>query len=378
MGSSIYRSLIIAGLLVIHPTQVIAQRLDIRGNVTAVVGADSAPVGSVWAVLHKVTLIGGAPIDSVLTGPDGIYTFHTNGVDTTAMYVVSIMHRGIAYFTNPISTRGDLLGEAERLFVYDTSSTAAHIYLGQRHVVVRPPEEDGSLQVLELLVLRNDSTLTRVAPDSTHPTWVGAVPRGVVQLQVGEGDIAAGAVFRRGDSLVVLAPIPPGERQVVITYTIPRGMRTLHLPVDQFTGHMNVLIADSAYGRETGGALELIGSESLEDVSFTRYEGRQLQAGMPVRLEFTRRSFTDRDLINWIAILSGLLMLAAFAYWLTVRKNVVRGVDPQAIAAAVAALDRDFAAIDQPTRDQRLEYSNRREHLKRVLNDALARRSDAD
>ena len=39
---------------------------------------------------------------------------------------------------------------------------------------------------------------------------------------MGESDLSPDAVTRRGDSVLVLAPIAPGDKQLTLQYVIPR------------------------------------------------------------------------------------------------------------------------------------------------------------
>src|SRR5207245_11057905 len=94
----------------------------------------------------------------------------------------------------------------ETVSVFDTSSTEA-LSLAQRHLLVQPANPGGSSPVLELLVLRNGGRRTRVAPDSGHPSWRGALLAGALEVEVGESDVSGDAVVHGGDSIGVIAAI---------------------------------------------------------------------------------------------------------------------------------------------------------------------------
>ena len=70
-----------------------------RGRVVHVRGADSTAVAGEWAVLHRVGLASGEPIDSVPTDRRGRYRVSAPERDTLATYLVSVRYLGIAYFT---------------------------------------------------------------------------------------------------------------------------------------------------------------------------------------------------------------------------------------------------------------------------------------
>ena len=92
------------------------------------------------------------------------------------MFFVSASHHGIAYLTPPMRASSSVDEAVGTLVVYDTSSSSPSISLEQRHLVFRTDEETGARQVLELLVLSNKGSLTRIASGDTTPVWLGAIP----------------------------------------------------------------------------------------------------------------------------------------------------------------------------------------------------------
>lgn len=338
-------------------------------------GAEATPVRGIWVVLHQVTLAGGAPVDSGRTDRGGRYRVQSPALDTGAVYIVSVTYAGIAYFSRPVHpVRGVPLDTAETLTVYDTSSTTPRIELAQRHLIVRRPEGDGSRHVLELLVLRNNGLRTRIAPDTSRPVWAGVLPLGAIQFQVGESDVSSEAVYRRGDSVAVAAPVPPGEKQVVVSYILPRSVPRLQLPLDQAVGRVNLLVEDSAATLE-GDALDRMGAELIEGVSFQRFARSDVAAGTPVSLRFARGRFAPASLWWVVVSLAGLVLLSGLMLvWRRTRVPADLGPassDPAVLAAQIAALDAVFEARADPSPADRKAYQRRREWLKSRLQDLL-------
>ncbi len=346
------------------------------GRVVQVSGADSTPVANAWAVLHQVTLSSGAPVDSGRTDARGRYRLRSPGRDSAAVYIVSLTYAGIAYFTRPVhAPRGVVEGTAEALAVYDTSSTSPAVLAAQRHIIVRRPEQDGSRHVLELLVLHNAGARTRISPDTASPVWQGTLPRGAIQLEVGESDVSSEAVYRRGDSIAVAAPVPPGDKQVVVSYILPRSSRRFDLTLDQPIARFNVLVEDSAATVE-GRALERVGSEMIEGTSFVRFTKNDLGSGARVVVQFSGSAPGAADWWWLIVGLAGAALAAGLAWaWRRTQPAAATGApdDPEALAAQIAALDTAFESRTEATAQERGAYQRRRAELKARLEALLAR-----
>jgi hypothetical protein len=348
----------------------------VSGQVVHVRGADSLPVPGTWAVLHRVTMEGGGPVDSARTDRAGRYQVRSPGRDTAAVYIVSVTYDGIAYFTRPIHAFRGTRASAEAVAVFDTSSTEPRIELAQRHLIVRRPDTDGSHHVLELLVLRNGGSLTRIAPDTSRPVWQGMLPAGVIQFEVGESDVASDAVYRRGDSIAVAAPLPPGDKQILVSYVLPSSEHRLALHLGQPVSRMNVMVEDSTAELE-GGGLTRVASENIQGESFLRFTRDNVPAGTNVAVRLAGR---HRGLAGlwWLIIgvaatvLGGGLVLA----WKRTRPPVLVGAasaDPDVVAAEIAALDAAFEARGAPSPADRAAYESRRAELKARLEELLAR-----
>ena len=72
--------------------------------------------------------------------------------------------------------------------------------------------------------------MTRVARDSTVPVWTMPLPKGIEDFTPGESEFSAAAVGHHGDSLTISAPLTPGDRQLMVTYTLPRGVKSVKVP----------------------------------------------------------------------------------------------------------------------------------------------------
>lgn len=342
------------------------------GRVIYVSGADSTPVGGRQAILHRVSFAEAGPVDSGETDAAGRYALQAPILDTTANYVVSVEHDGIAYFTEPLHTFGETSVTAEPLLVYETSTTEPPIILRERHVVIRAPGEQGARRAIELLVLVNRGTRTRVAPDTSHPVWQGAIPTAAVQFEVGESDMSAEAVYRRGDAVAVSAPIPPGERQMLVSYLIPMSVGAVTIPIDQPVERFNVLLEDTLAAVQ--GPVAMQGLAELDELAFRRFSAENIAAETPVIVRFTAspRAATD---FWWIIVPAVVLTLVGglVVWWrragpLAVPRSPLMA-DPDLLAAHIAALDAEYEG-----RNGDPDYRRRRAALKQRLVAALRAR----
>lgn len=260
-------------------------------------------------------------IDSTYTDRAGRYRFFVAEPDTAAEYFVSVEHADIGYFSGVLSvaTRGS--GSVSPIVVYDTSYASPRISLRERHVIVRSAEEDGTRQLLELITLRNGGHLTRIAADTANPVWQGSLPAGAFGLTVGESEVGRGAVYRRGPALAVAAPIPPGDKRLLISYIVPSPGGAIDVPVDQATARLTVSLEDTS-GTVEGGGLALYGIETVGDAYFKRYDAMGVPASTMVYVRF-REPFLTIDKLQLFVVLIVALGMAGTLIWWVRRQRVV-------------------------------------------------------
>jgi hypothetical protein len=333
-----------------------------------VLSADSTPVRGVRVLLHRVGQETQGPIDSTRSDGRGRFLF-TFLPDTSAFYLLSAERAGIEYFSPPVATNPERPDTGIRILVYDTSSTTP-ISLVARHLVIARPGEDGSRGVLDLMVLRNDSRLTRTTSDTTHPTWSAPLPPGTIGLDLSESDFSREAVARRADSVIVVAPFAPGEKQLTVQYLIPSGRRVMELPFGRPGAAINVL-AEERDVRVTGSGVALADSQVLQGRSFRRWTG-VAQAGGVVRIVLpgVRRTPT------WLlAVLVGTLtlVLAGAGWRLLAKRSMPATPRTGELIDAIAALDVRYAGRESETPvDEWSSYLTERARIRAQLEASLA------
>lgn len=334
----------------------------------AVLRPDSTAVPGARVVLHQVGRVLQGPLDSTRTDQRGRFRFSFRP-DTSALYLLSVRHAGIEYFSPPVHTNPERPDTTIRIIAYDTSSTAP-VLLEARHLVLTRPGEDGSRSALDLVVLLNSGQRTRVAPDSAGISWGGLLPQGTMGLEVGESDVSPDAVTRRGDSLLVAAPLAPGEKQVTVQYVIPAGRKDLQLRFTQPVSMVNVLAEENEIV-VSGGSLTLADSQVLQGRSFRRWTGA-MPAGGTLRVALPRPARVPGWLLpSLVAVV--VLVLGGAGWHFLARQPVSPAPSPAVLLDAIAALDARYLGKEAETSAQDWSsYQTERHRLKAELEAALA------
>lgn len=318
-------------------------------------------MGGARVVLHRVGRAAQGPLDSTRSDARGRFRFSFRD-DTTAIYLLSARYKGIEYFSPPVHTNPDRPDTAIRIVVSDTSSTVP-VSLVARHLVVMQPGEDGSRSVLDLLVLRNEGKATRVAPDSARPSWSGSLPRGTIGLELGESDFSPDAVSRRNDSLILTAPLSPGDKQITVQYLVPSNRATLELPFQDSVSSVNVLTAEKD-ARVTGGSLALADSQIIQGRAFRRWTG-DVPAGGTVRVALPGVRHTPQWVVAGLVGAMALILGGAGWRILARRRSSTPGMTRDALLEAIALLDARYAGHEGETPEQEwISYQSERARLK--------------
>ncbi|HEY6808635.1 MAG TPA: hypothetical protein VI160_07590, partial [Gemmatimonadales bacterium] len=277
------------------------------------------PAGGRWAVLHRIAMAGQGPIDSVRTDARGRYTLRIGAVDSSALYLVSVYHEGVAYFSQPLRVHPGSVLPPDTLWIYDTTTVGPPIREDQRLVTVAAPKNDGARDALEIVTLSNPGHRTRIARDTLTPVWVGAIPAVALQFQIGSGDFSAQAAARLGDSIAVFGAVQPGGgKQVSYGYTLPAGARELTIPIDQPVGELQLLLEDTA-ARVTAPGLRALGVEAIEGRRFARYLADSLPPRAIVIITYGGAPFRIQQLVPFIVVLLALALAGGF--WFAVKRG---------------------------------------------------------
>lgn len=319
-------------------------------------------------VLHRIGRQTQGPIDSSLTDARGRFAFRFR-LDTAAVYLLSARFAGIEYFSPPVHTDPALPDTQLVVIVSDTSSSAP-VGTDARHVVVSRPAKDGSRPVLEIVIVGNSGNTTRVAQGADVPTWAEPLPPGALKVVPGNGDFSPDAFVSHGDSAQLYAPIAPGEKQIIFSYSLPPDLTNFRLPLGDSIPQLNILLEESG-ATIAGGAVAAADTQTIEGRHFRRWTGSVNQSDR-VEIDF------GRDFSKWY--LPGLLGVLGLAFLTTTtllvrRRRAGAGLPPNVLVEAIARLDAEYAGRQaQTTAEEWTHYQSRRAQLKARLETHLAGR----
>lgn len=338
----------------------------VSGRVLRIQAHDTVGVPRARVVLHRVGRDRQGPIDSTVAGPRGDFRFRFLP-DTSAVYLLSSGWAGIEYFSSPVHTDPTAPDTGLRVIVSDTSSSAP-VEIVSRHLVVSKPTAGGSRPVLEIVVLTNGGTATRVSADSTRPTWAGGLPTGAFNFEAGSGDFSNEAVSFRHDSVLVFGPIAPGEKQVIFTYSLPAGTGPVKVAVPDSIAMFNILLEEFDL-TVAGGGLSKADSQEIEGRSFRQWAG-PAPAGASITI-----NFPGQGIGAWILpVLVGSLAVVLVLLGGKVLKRRPAVGSPGPALDQLAQLDARYAGREGSVPAEEWEhYQSQRARLKQEVSAQLAR-----
>jgi hypothetical protein len=338
------------------------------------------PLASQWVTLHRVGPDHAAPLDSMQTSANGNYGFkYQPSGDSTAIYFVSTSYGGVAYFTPPFRSV-EVKGDDAALTVFDTTSRAASVKLGGRHLIVGAPRPNGARPIAEVYDLENDTTVTFISTDSAKPVWTAHIPAAATSFQL-TGDIAAGAIARKGTDVNLFVPLSPGIRQFAFTYDLPSDAFPLKIPAEQPIGVFEVMVQEPT-AHVQGGAVREVAPVNAEGRNFRRFLAQDIAPNALMQIDVPRVIGAAREKV-YIGVATTLLAAMAAALVLTARRSFSRSLSParggksdaprsETLLRAIADLDAEFERNRAPDDAARAAYEARRSDLKSQLMGMLA------
>lgn len=272
-----------------------------EGRIVRLSGADTVAVPALPVVLHRVGPERQGPVDTVLTDPRGRFRIRF-APDSGAEYLLSARYAGIEYFSRPISADLVLPDTAVTLIVADTSSLQP-VTVRQRTLLVSRADESGSRIVIDWLVLGNRGPFTRSAPDSVRPSWGGPLPEAAQNVEMADSRLshfAAEALTFRGDSVLLFAPVSPGDKELMLQYRIPGELRRFRVPL--VADDSVFVLLEEAGARVATPVLAVADSQMIEGRPFRRFAGTMAGATL-LEIELAGRRFSSDQLLAVLVIL---------------------------------------------------------------------------
>lgn len=271
------------------------------------------PVPTVWVTLHRVGTDHAAPLDSIRADNSGHYAFDfRRSGEPGAIYFVSAMYGGVAYFTPPLK-KSTVTGDDAEIAVFDTTSSPVPISIRGHHVVVSAVDVNAERSVTEVFELANDSSVTRVSSQSGSAVWSSILPAGAKSFQVTQGDVPAAAIKFEDGKALVYAPIAPGLKQIAITYSVPASNFPMSIPVVKETQIFEVLIEEEK-GTVTAPKIKEVAPVALEKRNFRRFLGPDVPANSVVMIDLPpaekKTDIDPRFMVALTVIIGGAMVFA--------------------------------------------------------------------
>lgn len=360
------------------PVGLAAQTPAVTARGRVVRGPAATAMPGTMVVLHRIGRTGQGPMDSVRSDAGGHFLFRFPA-DTASLYILTARYEGIEYFSNPLATNPAVPDTALALQVFDTSSTAP-VHTEARHIVIAKPGDDGTRTVVEILVVSNPGDRTRVAADSLSSTWHALIPEQAIGFSAEDGDLSAGAVDRNLDSVLVLAPLAPGERQISIQYVMPAAVGRLTYRFDERINGVNVLVEEPE-ATVTGGTLAETDSVTVIQGRPFRHFNGVVDSGDVVVVKVPAPLRLARGWLVGLIALFGVALLATLVWALRGPRRGMSPPDPQpgapdapeALLTRLAQLDDQLELLPAEAEVERKLLLEERARIKAQLAEALAR-----
>ncbi len=264
---------------------------------------------------------------------------------------VSLQYKGAVY--------GEIVGIVDGLTlpvaitVYDSSNDELLIEASSASLLfARVDRAAQTLWALEIVKLVNDSDLTYIPGSGPMDLLRFGLPPRAGDLTVDTGLIGAD-VLQVDRGFAVVAPVPPGEHEVMYAYSFPYDGEELDLTKSLLYGAagLRILVPEEVGGLSGAGEIERV---TIGDRPYRVLTGADLPRGakVPYRLvSLPQATIGDRALqgLDWIrleyaAIVGLALAMASLIAYALVRRTPAESSERLRLVRVIASLDAAFEA----------------------------------
>ena len=317
----------------------------------------STPVRDGIVILHSVSPDSAGDVDSVRVTTDGAFEFLLPRIpdeaESSEVYFASIQYERVLYFGTAITN----LAQLDSLYLiqvfgsHEVPAQGIELPLKARNLFLEHSAE-GWLAT-DMIAIENVGQNTLVAAEDGI-VWSYPLPPRAQSPILGQGELSPDAVSFEGGRVAVSSPIPPGERVLLIRYSLPT--LELDIPAPGPTQRFELFIKEPAPPLEVEG-LQPIDVVSLEVGSSYRRYGSSALLNLQLAL---RRSDEGRPPpVRVIALLVTTLMAGAglLAYaWPRGRlvESEFYADSRKGLILAVAKIDQALLSIDDPSQENQM------------------------
>ena len=327
-----------------------------------------SPLDAGTVILHRVSPDASGEVDTATVGPGGEFQFLLPAVPDAdiqgEIFFASIDFEGVLYFGPAITAREELDSlYVVRVFpVEEVPREGVSLPVEVRTMFIEFAGDEWV--VTDLFAIDNRGTRTLVAEEG-GVVWSYPLPPGATEPELGEGDMPPNSVTFEGGRVLVSAPLPPGDRLLMIRYRLATLGSTI--PAPGRTDVFELLV------KEPFPPLRVEGLEPVDVValgpgsSYRRYGGSEL---VDVVLTLVETEDRGPPPLEWLALLATVMLAAGgFLAYARPRRRALAGPDPglgrEALILEVARIDDALAEAAEP--DTRSEILERRGALLSLL-----------
>ncbi len=346
---------LLAGLAVVAalwaPAGVRAQETGVVEGRVVNATPDGPPIGAIPLTLRTFRRMTQESETLGRTDAQGRFRFEGLEVHPDIRYFVQAGYQNVAYRSRAI----DLVREPGpvEVSVWETTTADAGIFIRRASIAVPESQpQQGFVTFLEVVTVVNESGRTFVGSLFTDPQAGGSVrlplPDGVVNVSLGHGFEPDGARAAPG-GMIGLAPLPPGEQELVFTYAVPYTETALTLRRLYAYRVDSVQVVLPASGpRAASASLELVGPVDIEGRPHVLLTGGRIAPGdvLALRLSELPRFVSLRDggpsldtaLRGAVVGAMAVALATALSYAIVVRRRRHPGL-PGYVGISLAGLD---------------------------------------
>ncbi len=230
--------------------------------------------------------------------PEGGVAFFENiPMSDGLIYLATVDHDQVTYGSGLAQVANDTIETILEIVVYDTTTEVSNLVIDRLHIFFEFTG-DGTLQVVELILLSNPSDVTVRAANGDEPAIIFELPEGATNLTAQESMRLRYAPVEGGLGVGSVRPsMEPYEITFAFEMPYDKEKLDLALPIPLDT-QAALIIAPEDGVKVRSAQLENTGARDLQGMAFSTYTAESLSAGDTLSFSLSGSPNTGTD---WLA-----------------------------------------------------------------------------
>ncbi|RME46328.1 MAG: hypothetical protein D6791_08535 [Chloroflexi bacterium] len=255
----------------------------IEGQVVDGTAGAQADLGGIEVTLFP--FVGQSTLTPITTttAPDGSFRIEGLATGTDRNYGLQATYQGVDYFHPELISLSDSPSATVTLHVYETTTDESAISVDRNHVII--DFANNQLQVAELYIFRNSGDRTYIGDGATLRF---ALPAGAQNVRFDDPRMNQSTGLE-DNQVVDTLPVPPGNRQVLLSYSVPYDGRSISFEKQILyqTQNLNVLISDVGVEVDAGSLTTEAPVSTQNNARFLNYTRQNVPAGEKLSLKLS-------------------------------------------------------------------------------------------